>query len=215
MKTLSDADATRVNLNDVTATTIASLNALAAHCSGLPDARTFAEEFRVYEVTGVVQLTRNEDDRDVHIALSDPNDSSQTVVVEVADPACDGAVQSPYSSTLTQARSMYQALGSFTGKTVKLRGVGFYDFDHSQTGRSRSCIELHPVVSITLASSPTPTPAPTPTPIPTPTPPPGGRFRIGATCNDGTLSSATGSGACSSHGGVACWRYNDGTCTNP
>ena len=32
---------------------------------------------------------------------------------------------------------------------------------------------------------------------------------IGATCNDGTTSSATGSGACSSHGGVATW-----TCEN-
>jgi hypothetical protein len=41
------------------------------------------------------------------------------------------------------------------------------------------------------------------------------RARIGATCVDGTPSSATGSGACSSHGGVLCWRYNDGTCTNP
>lgn len=53
------------------------------------------------------------------------------------------------------------------------------------------------------------------TPAPTPTPPPSSRVRIGAICNDGTLSDATGSGACSSHGGVRCWRYNDGTCTNP
>ena len=41
------------------------------------------------------------------------------------------------------------------------------------------------------------------------------RTRIGAICNDGTTSDATGSGACSSHGGVRCWRYSDGTCTNP
>ena len=41
------------------------------------------------------------------------------------------------------------------------------------------------------------------------------RYRIGAVCRDGTLSNATGSGACSSHGGVSCWRYSDGTCTNP
>jgi hypothetical protein len=43
----------------------------------------------------------------------------------------------------------------------------------------------------------------------------GSRIRTGATCSDGTGSSATGSGACSSHGGVRCWQYNDGTCTNP
>lgn len=29
--------------------------------------------------------------------------------------------------------------------------------------------------------------------------------RTGAVCNDGTTSSATGSGACSSHGGVKNW----------
>jgi hypothetical protein len=36
--------------------------------------------------------------------------------------------------------------------------------------------------------------------------------RVGATCNDGTSSTATGSGACSHHKGVACWKYSDGTC---
>ena len=29
--------------------------------------------------------------------------------------------------------------------------------------------------------------------------------RVGAKCNDGTSSSSTGSGTCSSHGGVAYW----------
>jgi uncharacterized Ntn-hydrolase superfamily protein len=41
------------------------------------------------------------------------------------------------------------------------------------------------------------------------------RHRIGATCKDGTNSTATGSGACSHHGGVSCWQYSDGTCTKP
>lgn len=31
---------------------------------------------------------------------------------------------------------------------------------------------------------------------------------IGATCSDGTTSSATGSGACSHHGGVSHWNCN-------
>jgi hypothetical protein len=39
-----------------------------------------------------------------------------------------------------------------------------------------------------------------------------GVYRIGAICSDGTQSSATGSGACSHHGGVMCWRYSDGSC---
>jgi competence protein ComEC len=65
------------------------------------------------------------------------------------------------------------------------------------------------------APQPSPAPTPAPAPTPSPAPSPGLRFRIGAVCKDGTLSNATGSGACSSHGGVSCWRYSDGTCTNP
>jgi hypothetical protein len=41
------------------------------------------------------------------------------------------------------------------------------------------------------------------------------RYRVGAECNDGATSSATGSGACSHHAGVRCWQYSDGTCTKP
>jgi uncharacterized protein YabE (DUF348 family) len=34
------------------------------------------------------------------------------------------------------------------------------------------------------------------------------QYRTGAVCNDGWVSSATGSGACSWHGGVSYWLYN-------
>jgi hypothetical protein len=42
--------------------------------------------------------------------------------------------------------------------------------------------------------------------VPLPTAPPT-QHRIGAICRDGTRSTATGSGACSHHGGVAYWLY--------
>ena len=147
VKTLADADALRVDPLNATPTTITALNALTARCAGLPDGRTFAEEFQVYEVLGTVLLTRSEDDRDVHIALADPNDGTKTIVVEVADPACVTA--SPFLTTLSNARRQYQSLGSLAGRQVRVRGVGFYDFAHGQTGRSASCLELHPVLNIT------------------------------------------------------------------
>ncbi len=34
------------------------------------------------------------------------------------------------------------------GTTVRVTGVGFFDVNHLQVGRSRSCIELHPIVTI-------------------------------------------------------------------
>jgi hypothetical protein len=146
VKTLTDADALRVDPVSARSTTIIALNALPPHCSGLPDGRTFEEEFQVYEVVGTVLATRDEDDRDVHLALADPNDVTQTIVVEVADPAC--ATTSPFMTTLSNARLQYQSLGSLAGRRVRVRGVGFYDFVHGQIGRSASCIELHPVLSI-------------------------------------------------------------------
>jgi hypothetical protein len=39
-----------------------------------------------------------------------------------------------------------------------------------------------------------------------------GAALIGAVCQDGTETSATGRLACSHHGGVKCWKYADGTC---
>jgi predicted flap endonuclease-1-like 5' DNA nuclease len=73
----------------------------------------------------------------------------------------------------------------------------------------------------TFTRTPTYTPSKTPTRRPTSTPgaiiypTAGERIRIGALCNDGTSSGATGSGACSHHDGVSCWKYSDGSCTNP
>ena len=69
---MADADARRVDITTATHTTIGALNEFSSHCSGLPDTRTFAEEFRVYEVTGKIIYVAHEDDRDYHIALEDP-----------------------------------------------------------------------------------------------------------------------------------------------
>jgi hypothetical protein len=63
-------------------------------------------------------------------------------------------------------------------------------------------------LNFTLSIAPTPTPTPTPSPSPSPS----GGYRVGARCKDGSRSDATGSGACSYHGGVQCWIYNDGSC---
>ena len=75
-------------------------------------------------------------------------------------------------------------------------------------------VEVIPTQSI-VTNTPLPAP-PTNTPLPPPTETPvQERVRTGAQCNDGTTSDATGRGACSSHDGVKCWFYNDGTCTKP
>jgi len=154
VKTLSDPNANTVNLTDVTTTTIKSLNLLTPHCGGGPNQRTYPEEFQVYEVVGRITLARLESDRDYHVAIADAAESSYTIVTEVADPACQGVVSSPHLQTMNDARAAWdalragQSLSSLPGTMVRVRGVGFYDFNHNQTGRSQSCLELHPIISI-------------------------------------------------------------------
>ena len=69
-------------------------------------------------------------------------------------------------------------------------------------------ITVETVSPATPTSPPTAVPTPAPTAAPTagpPTPVPG--TRKGAVCKDGSTSTATGSGACSHHGGVDHWLY--------
>ena len=154
VKTLSDVDAPRVNLDWVQTGTIRALNGFASHCSGLPPSRTFEEEFRVFEVVGRITYVKLQDDRDYHVVVADPEDSSYSIVTEVADIACQGATSSPYRDTLATARNAFIALlggrapSSLVGTTVRLRGVGFFDSDHGQVGRARNCMELHPVLAV-------------------------------------------------------------------
>jgi len=91
-------------------------------CAGLCEARTFAEAFPVYEVVGTVQVIRSEDDYDVHVALADPADPTKTIVVEVADPAC--ATTSPLLTTLSNAKTQFQALGGWIA--TKAPGNSFF-----------------------------------------------------------------------------------------
>lgn len=150
IKTLSDPEVAAVDLTPIP-TTIGALNARTARCSALPDRRIGPDEFRTFEVIGRVTLVRPQDDRDYHLVLTDAA-TGESIVTEVVDAACSGAVDSPHRQTLDGARASFEALGgsALIGRTVRLRGVGFYDFDHRQTGRSRSCMELHPVLMLVL-----------------------------------------------------------------
>jgi hypothetical protein len=156
VKTLSDRDASRVNFTPVI-TTVGELTSHAAHCEGGPDQRVHDEEFQTYELTGRIEIVRVEDDRDYHVVLSDLVDRSITMITEAVEPACEGAVSSPFVSMLREARTAFlnlfagSTVSSLVGRVFRVRGVGFYDFNHGQTGRARNCIELHPVLRIQAA----------------------------------------------------------------
>ncbi len=161
VKALRDRDAPQITFDAPIPTTIAALNELPSHCGPAGNRRRATEEFSVYQVTGRIIRVRRERDRDVHIVVSDLEHPRDRLVIELGDPDTRSGRRSPFRDRLAAARRTFDALqkqfgvGSvreLEGRTVRVTGVGFFDINHLQRGRSRSCIELHPVLSIEPAA---------------------------------------------------------------
>jgi len=149
VKTLTDIDASKVRAARPVRSTIAALNALPVRCERLGARRIAPLEFTVYEVTGVVVAISPQADGDHHIVLKDPlSPGGETIIAEIVHPDC--ATGSPYARRLTNAYAHFREVGvnRLLERRVRLTGVAFYDRDHRQIGRSRNCLELHPVLKI-------------------------------------------------------------------
>jgi hypothetical protein len=162
VKALRDRDAPRIAFDTPIPTTIADLNALPSHCGPAANRRRSEEELRVYQVVGTIRRVRRERDRDVHIVLADLEHPRDRLVIELGDPDTRSGRRSPFLDRLVAAQRTFGALQKqigvesprdLEGRVVRVTGVGFYDVYHFQRGRSRSCIELHPVLSIEPAAN--------------------------------------------------------------
>ncbi len=174
VKTLSDSDAALVDFTPVTST-VADLRAIPRPPSLPQDSRIAPTELTTYSVTANLVEFKLEEDRDIHLVISDLGDPSQTMIVEFPDATlCAGAVDSAQAEDMRAARAaLVAAFGQpssshFTDLdgTGTITGVGFFDFIHGQTGVAPNGIELHPVIAFRAdQTGPTPTPAQaTPTP---------------------------------------------------
>jgi hypothetical protein len=153
VKTAVDADTSQVNLVPVI-TTIAQLTALTAP-SSLPNAsRVAPTETTLFELRDVTLTeAKLETDSDYHMVISD---GSRTMIAEIPYPA--GCAQSSaFYCNLTHARSVADSLsltGSFNtiNRPVTLMGIGFFDYQHGQTGVAPNAIELHPVLAMCVGA---------------------------------------------------------------
>jgi hypothetical protein len=117
-------------------------------------------ETSLWELKDVTMtLIKLETDSDYHIVVSD---GTHTMIVEVPYPDC--ATGSPWSCFVSRARAEVDVkLGtissspSYPGLTVTVRGVGFFDYAHGQTGVAPNAIELHPLLQICFGQGCTPT----------------------------------------------------------
>jgi hypothetical protein len=102
-------------------------------------------------------------DHDFHLILADPADHGKTMIAEVPSPSCASACASAKVDAFGAARQvLVNEVGTPPGTSillldpplvVEVTGVGFFDFDHKQDGLAPNCIELHPVLEITVTGS--------------------------------------------------------------
>jgi hypothetical protein len=155
VKTGTDADAARINLQSTTQTTIASLDALPAPANLPANNRVQPTETTVYQIHATLTEFKLEADSDYHLVMSDG--AGHTMITEIPDPSCVGA-GSPLLSSIQKARgefdAKYTATTSFkvVNVPVTVTGVGFFDFLHGQTGVAPNGIELHAVLDIQFGS---------------------------------------------------------------
>jgi hypothetical protein len=147
IKTGTDSQASMISLVPHP-NTISALVALPAAGGG--SSRESPTETTVWELKNVTLTElKAESDSDYHLVISD---GTHTMIAEVPYPGC--ATGSAWSCFISRARSEVDAVYTVTStpqypsRTVTLRGVGFFDFSHSQNGVAPNAIELHPVLEI-------------------------------------------------------------------
>ena len=82
------------------------------------------------------------------------------MITEIPSPACDGST-SPFDAAVASVRAKFDA--RLTADTffkvanlpVQVKGVGFFDFLHGQTGVAPNGIELHPLLDLTFTTAST------------------------------------------------------------
>jgi uncharacterized protein YfaP (DUF2135 family) len=151
VKTGTDPDSGLINLNSPTATTIASLTAIAAPGS-LPDnQRVQPVETTLWVLNATLTKFVLAYDSDYHMVLTDG--AGRTMIAEIPSPNCVGP-GSPLAAAIAHARTQFDAM--FTATTafqtvnipVQITGVGFFDYLEGQEGVAPNGIELHPVIDI-------------------------------------------------------------------
>lgn len=176
VKTGADADAAKLVGQGPTATTIASMCALAVPAVLPPDGRSQGAEETVWQLDATLTGYKLESDGDYHLVIADSQ--GHTMIAEIPDPA-QLAQGSFFASQIATARQAFDTQFGIQAKPpipapqapgpgsvpdagpaaalpglvraseqVTLVGLGFFDFAHGQDGVAPNAIELHPVISI-------------------------------------------------------------------
>lgn len=158
VKTLTDLDKDNVDFSPQ-AMSVSELADAPRPKSKPKDSRVSALELRVVKVDAQIIAFFREGDRDVHIILADPNDTTKQIVAEIPNVQCAGACFSKHRSDFKSAREKFVERLGEPGTSrknisnpvlVHIVGIPFFDKKHKQKGGAPNAIELHPVLDISF-----------------------------------------------------------------
>lgn len=155
IKVGQDSGAFSINQSSYVSSTIYNFHQSAKPASLPCCSRLSPRETTQYQLSGTLIKYNKQTDKDYHLVIKDG--SGRTMIIEIADPNC--ATASAFGTGISRARSQFDArfVATSTMKTtstaVTVRGIGFWDYIHGQTGVAPNGIEIHPVLNITFGSS--------------------------------------------------------------
>jgi hypothetical protein len=165
IKTLTDPEGPAVFAKTAEPMTVSTLVDTVAPTAPSNDARASDLEKKVVSLEADLLGYKAEfgarKDRDFHIVIRDPANKNDTMVVEIPDPSCSFVCSSVARDKIIEARNTFAAAASLsppsptfvmlkTPLRIQVTGVPLFDFSHGQTGLAKNCIEIHPVLAITL-----------------------------------------------------------------
>lgn len=161
VKTGTDPQASSVVLSSYISSTIYNFHQSVRPASLPSNGRVSPRETTQYRLSGTLTKYVREADSDYHLVIKDS--AGRTMIVELPASNCVGA-GSPFGTGISRARSQFDA--RFTATTsmkttstpVTIKGVGFWDYIHGQTGVAPNGIEVHPVLDITFGTAAMATP---------------------------------------------------------
>jgi hypothetical protein len=173
VRTLTDADASKVAISAPEVTTVAQLRQLPrpfpVNEDGPRDGRIAPVELTVFTVTAAPIAASMLVSGDVKLVIVDPTDPSATMIVRFPDPRLVQADNPALVEKLTLARNaavqaVTEAFHGFpmTSRTkviqmigtARITGVGFFEMMHGQVGIAPNGLALTPVLEFALVQSP-------------------------------------------------------------
>jgi hypothetical protein len=159
VKTLSDSMAGQVNFVPH-ATSVRALRRLRPPTSLPNTARVRPVETTTYRVHARLVESKFEEDSDFHLVIADPR-TGGTMIVEFPAFYCTLTTKRVLRLRMQAARLAFiRACGLPPSSdfkrlrgTATITGVGFFDYQHGQTGVAPNAIELHPVLGFKGACS--------------------------------------------------------------